>query len=208
MTFKKVMGTAVASACVLAMSVSALADGYGVASEVKYSVSGASGETAIIELTGLNYEGDLGEAAKENASYWNDWCVIGIQVDHDGTTDYYAAVGSQVGWDITVSDNGTADNKDDDVIIPVAECTKFDGKDATVAVSVGADYTITVFGIGWADTDASKITPFCEVTSVTVDGTDVTSEGAVKTGDTTPVIAIGALALVAGAAMVATKKFA
>ncbi len=83
---------------------------------------------------------------------WNDWCTAYIKyTDDTGYSSYVVIIGDQVSWDVTVDDNGTPDNKDDDVVIPLEDCIKLSEQDTFMCENGGSDMTAEVIAMGWDD---------------------------------------------------------
>lgn len=121
----------------------------------------AGATKATIVFRGVGVEG-------ETVAYWNDWCTFKFCVTMpDGTVDWHAVIGSQVGWPTTVDDNGTPDDKEDDKGIEVEECEiLWADEDLEVEVDVVEGATITVTALGWNDTEESSACPYFEVVSL------------------------------------------
>jgi len=158
---------------VVALSSKKIEIGKGVSYNAPYelkasSIDGVTGaQKAVVDVSGI--------MANEGSDVaWNDWCCLYISVtDAEGAVKYYPVIGAEVGWDITVDDNGTPDNKDDDVIIPVADCTKADAEGkASVTVPFTDGSTIKVVALGWNEGEQADI-PYINVDAVTVFATDI-----------------------------------
>ena len=106
----------------------------------------------------------------ETAPQWNDWCTFKVTVTNaDGSKNYMAVVGAQVGWDTTVDDNGTPDNKDDDVGISIADSMVMfsdveESDPFEIACTPGA--TIEVAALGWNDTEETASVDYFKVVSI------------------------------------------
>ena len=112
-------------------------------------------------------------AEPDTGSAWNDWCTYKIKITKaNGEVSWVAVAGAQVSWDTTVDDNGTPDNKDDDIIIPVADCVKAEAETGKVTVELPYTEgdTYEVIALGW---DGFPDDPYINVVGVAFDDAEI-----------------------------------
>ncbi len=195
MTFKKALSVAVAASAVAAMSICAMADPIG-------TIPGAA-------VSSSNIWGSGGDGAYVIAGDYDFTKIDKVVVDVEATSSYVKGViGANKGGQWTVTGEQEISGADGAAAVGQFVWENVGGLDETPQVQVWWINSVN------ANEEAKTADPgslnINAVTLYDADGNVIFANPAAEpaTGDATPVVAVAALALVAGAALVATKKFA